>query len=394
MTRASNSRCGGTCHGGATWFHNDIKNLIVNGPAPLSLSAISAAPAPRAWKPSWPGSRLDTLSLRADYTYTDAIDAATKLAAGAPAAQQASLTGDWQALPDLNLDATVLVTGPQSDIGRESGITEKLGGYTVLNLAASYRLTDTWSLFGRIENAIDSDYQSPDGFLRPGIGAYGGIKVESVDEAGALAAAVLLSLIRAGGGRATSAHHVSKVCTDELLLDLVPPARIASVTFLSREKASLRQWPQAASIPVNHNTAEEILATHPDLILTDPFIAPSLRPLLAKSGARIVEVPPAENFEQIRAASRLVAKAVGEEARGEALIAHMDAHLARSGGASPGEDADSGGMGRRRLCAGPGRAVRCHADGGGRAQCRARQLRLLRCRKPDRRQSRCAGLWR
>jgi vitamin B12 transporter len=46
-----------------------------------------------------------------------------------------------------------------------------------LDLAASYKLTDQWSLFGRIENAFDTDYQSPDGFLRPGIGAYGGIKV-------------------------------------------------------------------------------------------------------------------------------------------------------------------------------------------------------------------------
>ncbi len=118
-----------------------------------------------------------------------------------------------------------------------------------------------------------------------------------------------------------------KVCTDELLLDLVPPSRIASVTFLSREKASLRQWPQAAQIPVNHNTAEEILATHPDLILTDPFVAPGLRPLLAKTGARIVEVPPAETFDQIRDTVRLVAKAVGEQARGEALIAHMDDEL-------------------------------------------------------------------
>ena len=118
-----------------------------------------------------------------------------------------------------------------------------------------------------------------------------------------------------------------KVCTDELLLDLVPPSRIGSITFLSREKASLRQWPQAANIPVNHNTAEEILATHPDLILTDSFIAPSLRPLLAKTGATVVEVPPAENFDQIRTSVRLVAKAVGEEARGEALIAHMDAEL-------------------------------------------------------------------
>ncbi len=118
-----------------------------------------------------------------------------------------------------------------------------------------------------------------------------------------------------------------KVCTDELLLDLVPPSRIASITFLSREKASLRQWPQASQIPVNHGAAEEILATHPDLIITDPLIAPALRPLLAKTGAKVVEVPAAENFEQIRSATRLVAKAVGEEARGEALIAHMDAVL-------------------------------------------------------------------
>jgi len=115
--------------------------------------------------------------LRADYTYTDAIDAATRLTLLRRPRNQLSLTGDWQALPELNLDATLLVTGPQADIGRESGIREKIGGYTVLNLAASYKLTETWSLFGRIENATDTDYQSPDGFLRPGIGAYGGVKV-------------------------------------------------------------------------------------------------------------------------------------------------------------------------------------------------------------------------
>ncbi|HWU55439.1 MAG TPA: ABC transporter substrate-binding protein [Rhizomicrobium sp.] len=119
-----------------------------------------------------------------------------------------------------------------------------------------------------------------------------------------------------------------KVCTDELLLDLVPPSRIASVTFLSREKAGLKFWPQAAHIPINHGTAEEILSTHPDLILTDPFMAPSLRPLLAKTGAKVIEVPPAENFDQIRTVTRMVAKAVGEEARGEELIARMDADLA------------------------------------------------------------------
>ena len=118
-----------------------------------------------------------------------------------------------------------------------------------------------------------------------------------------------------------------KICTDELLMDLVPPSRIASVTFLSREKAALKLWPEAARIPVNHNSAEEVLATQPDLVLTDTFTTPQMRELLARSGARVVEVPPAENFDQIRAVTRQVGDAVGMRARADALIARMDATL-------------------------------------------------------------------
>ena len=167
----------GDVSGGATWFHNDIRNLIVNGPAPLFLYGnVGRARAQGvetfiAWKP------LDTLSLRADYTYTDAIDASTKLALARRPRNRLSLSGDWQALPELSLDATLLVTGPQADIGRESGVTEEIDGYAVLKLAASYKLSDRWTLFGRIVNATNTDYQSPDGFLKPGIGATGGIKV-------------------------------------------------------------------------------------------------------------------------------------------------------------------------------------------------------------------------
>lgn len=171
------SLLGGALTGGATWFHNDIRNLIVNGPAPLFLfgnigrARTQGVETFLAWKP------LETLSLRADYTYTDAIDAGTHLALLRRPRNRVSLTAGWQALPELSFDATLLVTGPQADIGRESGLSEKLAGYTVLNLAAAYRLTETWSLFGRIENLTNTDYQSPDGFLRPSVGATGGIRV-------------------------------------------------------------------------------------------------------------------------------------------------------------------------------------------------------------------------
>ncbi len=142
-----------------------------------------------------------------------------------------------------------------------------------------------------------------------------------------IAAAVLFAMTGQAAAATPQRIMSLKVCTDALLLDLVPPSRIASITFLSREKTALKYWPRAADIAVNHNSAEEILAARPDLILTDSFTAPSLRPLLAKTGAKVVEVPPAETFDQIRAVTRLVAKAVGEEARGEALIAQMDADL-------------------------------------------------------------------
>jgi len=91
---------------------------------------------------------------------------------------KASVNADWQATGDLSLNATMLYTGRQIDGNRDFTIPRlKMPDYVTVDLAASYRLTDKWSLFGRIENLTDTDYQSPDGFLRPRLGAYGGIKV-------------------------------------------------------------------------------------------------------------------------------------------------------------------------------------------------------------------------
>ena len=117
------------------------------------------------------------------------------------------------------------------------------------------------------------------------------------------------------------------ICTDQMLLALAPERRIASVTFMAREPQPLKLWPQAKRIPINYGSAEDVLVAHPDLVLTGPFLPPLTRELLARSGAKIVEVPLAENFDQIRDATRRVAKALGEEARGEVLIAQMDADL-------------------------------------------------------------------
>src|ERR1700743_2491254 len=107
-----------------------------------------------------------------------------------------------------------------------------------------------------------------------------------------LGAAVLLSLVAGQAMAAPTSPRAQrimslKVCTDELLLDLVPPERIASVSYLSLEAGALHFWPSATRLPVNHNSPEEVLATHPDLVLTDRYTTPAMRLALAKSGARV-----------------------------------------------------------------------------------------------------------
>lgn len=119
------------------------------------------------------------------------------------------------------------------------------------------------------------------------------------------------------------------LCTDHLLMDLVPASRIASVSYLSREKAALTLWPQAARLPVNHNTAEEVLATRPDLVVTLQYTSDAIRPLLEKAGIKVLTLPEPENFPQIRAVTFQLADAVGARPRAQALIAKMDERLAR-----------------------------------------------------------------
>jgi len=134
---------------------------------------------------------------------------------------------------------------------------------------------------------------------------------------------------RSTGSFASPPHRVMSlnICTDQLLLSLAPEKRIASVTFMAREPQPAKIWPQAKVIPVNYGSAEEVLA--------GPFLPPLTRALLARSGARVVQVPLAEDFDQIRAVTRLVAQAVGAKDRGEQLIAQMDADLAQAAAHRP-----------------------------------------------------------
>ncbi|MDZ4306290.1 TonB-dependent receptor plug domain-containing protein [Allopontixanthobacter sp.] len=52
----------------------------------------------------------------------------------------------------------------------------RIGGYAVLDLRASWQVTDTFELFGRVENVWDEHYQTAAGFGTAGRGVFAGVR--------------------------------------------------------------------------------------------------------------------------------------------------------------------------------------------------------------------------
>ena len=118
------------------------------------------------------------------------------------------------------------------------------------------------------------------------------------------------------------------LCTDQLALLLLPPERIASVSWLARDPALSAMAAAAARVPANHGASEEVLRARPDLVLAGTFTTRATVETLRALGAPLVDIAPAESWADIRATTRAVAAAVGATARAEMLLARMDATLA------------------------------------------------------------------
>jgi iron complex transport system substrate-binding protein len=124
------------------------------------------------------------------------------------------------------------------------------------------------------------------------------------------------------------------LCTDQLVLALLPPERIASVTFLARTAAAPRTARAAMRVGVNHQTAEEVVRQKPDLVVAGAFTAPATTALLKRLGIPLLQLPQANDFPAIRAGTRQLGARLGVSARAEALLRDMDDALAAAA-ASP-----------------------------------------------------------
>ena len=119
------------------------------------------------------------------------------------------------------------------------------------------------------------------------------------------------------------------LCTDQILLDLVPRERIVALSELVADPALSGRVEAAKGLPLLRGHAEEVLAFAPDLVLAGEHSTPATVDLLRRLGVRVVQVPMAVDFAGIRTAVRSVAAAAGVAAEGEAMVARFDQRLAR-----------------------------------------------------------------
>jgi vitamin B12 transporter len=161
---------------GATYFHNDISDLIDYNETFTTLINIGRATidggesfASFAVTPQ--------IDLRADYTYTVARDDQTGQELLRRPRNKASLTGSWRPLDKLTLAASVIYVGSRLDVNYAGTADVRAPPYTLVNLDASYQLTATVAVFARVENLLNEHYEDVVGFLRPGLGVFGGVRV-------------------------------------------------------------------------------------------------------------------------------------------------------------------------------------------------------------------------
>ena len=116
----------------------------------------------------------DTLTLRGQYTYQDAQNALTDTRLKDVPRHQGAIALDWRFLERATAGAT-LRARDQSDSGFASGT--RAGGFVTADLRLDYALADGVTVYGRVVNLFDADYEETYGFATPGRSGYVGMRV-------------------------------------------------------------------------------------------------------------------------------------------------------------------------------------------------------------------------
>lgn len=118
------------------------------------------------------------------------------------------------------------------------------------------------------------------------------------------------------------------LCADQLVLALADRRQIAGLTKNATDVEMSGEAAKAAGIPLLSNSAEQILAIEPDLIVGMPASRSAALRALPQQDYPLLDLATANTLDEIYTSIRETAAAVGHPERGSALIARMQGELA------------------------------------------------------------------
>jgi len=127
---------------------------------------------------------LKEISTKGNFTYTDSKDKSMNspdkdLPLLRRPKIKASYEVNYSFNDKANINGEIIYAGERDDKDFSQFPVQrvKLKGYSIVNLAASYKLFDFLQLYGRVENLFDTDYEEVLGYATPGLSGYAGIKI-------------------------------------------------------------------------------------------------------------------------------------------------------------------------------------------------------------------------
>lgn len=115
-----------------------------------------------------------------------------------------------------------------------------------------------------------------------------------------------------------------------ILVNVADRGQVAAISHYSHEPSSSSIGPGAASYPFTYESAEEVLALRPDLVLMGRHSSPATRAALQRLAVRTELFAVPDTVEDSLAQVRQVAAAVGKPQRGEVVCEEIRAAIAKA----------------------------------------------------------------
>jgi iron complex transport system substrate-binding protein len=117
------------------------------------------------------------------------------------------------------------------------------------------------------------------------------------------------------------------MCTDQLLIDLAQPHRIAGLSPFARDAARAFEAERAARLPILSGTAEEVMVIKPDLVVSSRYMKRETRGFIVARGLKLVEFDDPRTLSEARAQIEQMGRLLGAAEQANERLAAFDRAL-------------------------------------------------------------------